>query len=229
MSNKNKASELKNKILKTRELYSYIGEKPQELEWHEIRDRVKGFLLSQSNLWDSFAFGEGVAIGNTEEDRAQFDPAESYKKDPSRIDDIMIHVNHDMHYREAELINEAGDSRESYNTLLFGVASKLAHDHKLSDTLKGFLLEHLIRPPENQKKSAGRPSVPSLDEKFRYQAIKFARLHGLKATRNDASPRASACDVVSEAATALSQDGNTKFKKGYGFESLKKTWNKYSK
>ena len=153
MSNKNKASELKNKILKTRELYSYIGEKPQGLEWHEIRDRVKGFLLNQSNLRDSFAFGEGVAIGNTEKDSAQFDPVESYKKDPSRIDEIMILVNHDMHYREAELINEAEEFRGSYNTLLFGVASKLAHDHKLSDTLKGFLLEHLIRPPENKKRA----------------------------------------------------------------------------
>jgi|FLOH01.1.fsa_nt_gi hypothetical protein len=230
MTNKIKESKLKRKLLKNRELYSTIGKKPQGLEPLEIRKRVEGFLLNQGNLKDSFAFGEGVAVGNTEKNRAQFDPVESYNNQPSRIDNIIMLVDHDMCCREAELINEAENFKGSYNTLLFGIAIKLAHDHKLSDPLREFLIEHLISPPDNQKKSIGRPKVTTLDERFRYQAIEFARLHGLKPTRNDGtSAQNSACDVVSAAATALCQFQIPGFNQGYGFESLKKIWNKYSK
>ena len=229
MSNETNASDLIQKIQKNKELYSILGEKPQGLKHSEIIKRVKGFLIKQEKLRDSFAFGEGLDVSNMGKNVAQFDPIESYKKNPSAIDNIMMLVNHDMDYREEELINEAENFKASYNTLLFGIAIKLANDQKLSDTLKEFLVNQLISPPDDQKKSSGRPKKTTLDEEFRYHAIEFARLHGLKATRNDESTSFSACDAVSDAATALSQSRVPGFNQGFGFEVLKKIWAKHSK
>ena len=229
MSNETNTSDLIQEIQKNRELYSHFGEKPQGLKHSEIIERVKGFLIEQEKLHDSFAFGEGVAVGNTGKNIAQFDPIESYKKNPSAIDNIMMLVNYDMDNREEELIVEAENFKGSYNTLLFGIAIKVAHDENLSPTLKGFLFDHLISPPDDKKKNSGRPKKTSLDEEFCYHAIEFARLHGLKATRNDESTSFSACDAVSEAATALSQSRVPGFNQGFGFEVLKKIWAKHSK
>ena len=229
MSNETNTSDLIQEIQKNRELYSHFGEKPQGLKHSEIIERVKGFLIEQEKLRDSFAFGEGVAVGNTGKNIAQFDPIESYKKNPSAIDNIMMLVNHDMDYREEELIVEAKNFKGSYNTLLFGIAIKVAHDQNLSPTLKGFLFDHLISPPDDKKKKSGRPKKTTLDEEFCFHAIEFARLHGLKVTRNDESTSFSACDAVSEAATALSQSRVPGFNQGFGFEVLKKIWAKHSK
>ena len=99
----------------------------------------------------------------------------------------------------------------------------------MSPTLKEFLFDHLISPPDGQKKSSGRPKKTILDEEFCFHAIEFARLHGLKATRNDESTSFSACDAVSEAATLLSQSRVPGFNQGFGFEVLKKIWAKHSK
>ena len=220
MSNETNTSDLIQEIQKNREFYSLFGQKPQGLKQSEIIERVKGFLIEQEKLRDSFAFGEGVAVGNTGKNIAQFDPIESYKKNPSAIDNIMMLVNYDMDNREEELIVEAENFKGSYNTLLFGIAIKVAHDENLSPTLKGFLFDHLISPPDDKKKNSGRPKKTSLDEEFCYHAIEFARLHGLKATRNDESTSFSACDAVSEAATALSQSRVPGFNEGFGFEVL---------
>ena len=229
MSNETNASDLIQEIQKNRELYSSFGEKPQGLKHSEIIERVKGFLIEQEKLRNSIAFGEGVAVGNTGKNIAQFDPIESYKKNPSAIDNIMMLVNYDMDNREEELIVEAENFKGSYNTLLFGIAIKVAHDENLSPTLKGFLFDHLISPPDGQKKSSGRPKKTILDDEFCFHAIEFARLHGLKATRNDESTSFSACDAVSEAATLLSQSRVPGFNQGFGFEVLKKIWAKHSK
>ena len=229
MSNETNASDLIQKMQKTRELYSLLGEKSQGLKHSEIIERVKGFLIEQEKLRDSFAFGEGVDVSNMGKNVAQFDPIESYKKNPSAINNTIMLVNDDMDNREEELINEAENFKGSYNTLLFGIAIKVAHDENLSPTLKGFLFDHLISPPDDQKKNLGRPKKTILDDEFRYHAIEFARLHGLKATRNDESTSFSACDAVSEAATALSQSRVPGFNQGFGFEVLKKIWAKHSK
>ena len=229
MSNETNTSDLIQEIQQNRELYSSFGEKPQGLQRSEIIERVKGFLIEQEKLRDSFAFGEGVAVGNMGKNIAQFDPIEFYKKNPSAIDNILMLVNYDMDNREEELIVEAENFKGSYNTLLFGIAIKVAHDENLSPTLKGFLFDHLISPPDDKKKNSGRPKKTSLDEEFCYHAIEFARLHGLKATRNDESTSFSACDAVSEAATALSQSRVPGFNQGFGFEVLKKIWAKHSK
>lgn len=157
MSNESNASDLIQKLQKNRELYSPFGEKLQGLKQSEIIERVKGFLIEQEKLRDLFAFGEGVAVGNMGKNIAQFDPIESYKKNPSAIDNIMMLVNHDMDHREEELIVEAENFKGSYNTLLFGIAIKVAHDQNLSPTLKEFLCDHLISPPDDKKKSSGRP------------------------------------------------------------------------
>ena len=229
-----KPSDLKLRLLKTQELHSIVGEKPQGLNSDDLRKRVEGFLLQQNKLWDSFAFGEGVAIGNNGIADAQFDPLESFKNVPSKLDQIIELVNHDMRFREAELLEEEATVLASRNTLLFGIALKIANDENLTDDLKRFLVEHLITPQENKKKNVGRPKVTNLSERFRYNAIKFTTLHGIKPTRNDATVDDaglgnSACDVVSEAATALCQAGHSEFNQGYSFDSLKKIWNKYSK
>jgi len=229
MSNETNTSDLIQEIQKNRELYSPFGEKPQGLQRSEIIERVKGFLIEQEKLRNSIAFGEGVAVGNTGKNIAQFDPIESYKKNPSTIDNIIVLVNHDMDNREEELIVEAENFKGSYNTLLFGIAIKVAHDENLSPTLKGFLFDHLISPPDGQKKKSGRPKKTTLDEEFCFHAIEFARLHGLKVTRNDESTSFSACDAVSEAATLLSQSRVPGFNQGFGFEVLKKIWAKHSK
>ena len=107
MSNETNASDLIQEIQKNRELYSSFGEKPQGLKHSEIIERVKGFLIEQEKLRNSIAFGEGVAVGNTGKNIAQFDPIESYKKNPSAIDNILVLVNYDMDNREEELIVEA--------------------------------------------------------------------------------------------------------------------------
>ena len=206
-----------------------MAKKPQGLQRSEIIERVKGFLIEQEKLRNSIAFGEGVAVGNTGKNIAQFDPIESYKKNPSAIDNIMMLVNYDMDNREEELIVEAENFKGSYNTLLFGIAIKVAHDENLSPTLKGFLFDHLISPPDDKKKKSGRPKKTTLDEEFCFHAIEFARLHGLKVTRNDESTSFSACDAVSEAATLLSQSRVPGFNQGFGFEVLKKIWAKHSK
>ena len=229
MSNETNTSDLIQEIQKNRELYASFGEKPQGLKHSEIIERVKVFLIEQEKLHDSFAFGEGVAVGNMGKNIAQFDPIESYKKNPSAIDNIMVLVNHDMDNREEELIVEAKNFKGSYNTLLFGIAIKVAHDENLSPTLKGFLFDHLISPPDDKKKKSGRPKKTTLDEEFCFHAIEFARLHGLKVTRNDESTSFSACDAVSEAATLLSQSRVPGFNQGFGFEVLKKIWAKHSK
>ena len=51
----------------------------------------------------------------------------------------------------------------------------------------------------------------------------------LKPTRNDVGDPQSACDVVSAAALALSQSGYKYYATGYGYDNLKKMWNKYAK
>ena len=84
-------------------------------------------------------------------------------------------------------------------------------------------------PIDDKKKKSGRPKKTTLDEEFCFHAIEFARLHGLKATRNDESTSFSACDAVSDAATALSQSRVPGFNQGFGFEVLKKIWAKHSK
>ena len=122
MSNETSASDLIQEIQKNRELYSHFGKKPQGLQRSEIIERVKGFLIEQEKLRDSFAFGGGVAVGNTGKNIAQFDPIESYKKNPSAIDNIIMLVNHDMDNREEELIVEAENFKGSYNTLMFGLS-----------------------------------------------------------------------------------------------------------
>jgi hypothetical protein len=133
-------SNLKLKLQKNRELYSTVGEKPQGLESLVIRKRVEGFLLEQSKLWNIFAFGEGVAIGNNGTADAQFDPSKSFKNDPSKRDQIIELVRHDLRFREAELLEEASTVIASRNTLLFDVALKISNDEKLTDDLKEFLV-----------------------------------------------------------------------------------------
>jgi hypothetical protein len=229
MTNHKKSSSLKQRMLEIRDRYSILGDKPQDLSFPEIQARVQDFLINQEDLKNSYAFGEGIAVGNASEKDAQFDPVKEFEADPNKLDELIMYVEFDMEIREHELLKEAGSFESSYNTLLFGAAMKLARKEDISDDLREFLVNHLISPLKKWKKREGRPKITKLDEKFRYFAIEFARKHGLSSARNHLSPRRSACDVVSAAALALRKSGRAEFTKGYGYENLKKIWNDYSK
>ena len=206
-----------------------MGDKPQGLSLEEIQLRVQEFMIGNEKLKMGFSFADGIGIGNTSETDAQFDPVKEYKDDPDRLDDITMYVEHDMEYRQNELLKEAVSFECSYNTLLFGAALKLANKEDMSDELREFVFNHLISPPEKPKKRGGRPKITTGDEQLRYYAIEFACKHGLTATRNDVSDPHSACDVVAAAALALYRFGMKEYATGYGYDNLKKIWNKNSR
>jgi len=229
MTDQKTSNSLKQRLLENQERHSLLGDKPQGLSLEEIQLRVQKFMIRIEKLKMPFSFGEGIGVGNTSETDAQFDPVKEYKDDPDRLDDITMYVEHDMEYRQNELLKEAGSFECSYNTLLFGAALKLENKEDMSDELRKFVYRHLVSPPEKPKKRGGRPKITTLDEKLRCQAIEFACKHGLTATRNDVSDPHSACDVVAAAALALCQSGKKQYKKGYGYDNLKKIWNEYSR
>ena len=185
MTDQKKSSSLKQRLEEAQERYSIAGDKPQDLSFSVIQERVQDFLINQENLKIPFAFGEGIAIGNISETDAQFDPVKEYQADPNKLDVLKMYVEHDMESREDELLKEAVSFECSYNTLLFGAALKMARKEDMSDGLREFVITHLISPPKKPKKRGGRPKITTLDERFRYYAIEFARMHGLKGTSNN--------------------------------------------
>jgi len=64
MTDQKKSSSLKQRLEEAQERYSIAGDKPQDLSFSVIQERVQDFLINQENLKIPFAFGEGIAIGN---------------------------------------------------------------------------------------------------------------------------------------------------------------------
>ena len=201
------------------------GSKPQGLPLSEIKERVIAFMLSNEEMSGVIAFGDDVDKDDMPEGVKHYDPAEELRKDDSKLDEILMLVEHDMNLREAALLEEAQEHQSSYNVLLFGVAVKLARDEHLSDALREFVVQHLVNPPNFSTQSKKKPKRnPHVDER-KYFAVEFATQHGLKPTRNNASQHHhSACDVVAEAALALWKMGYSNFATGYGFDNLKKIY-----
>lgn len=206
------------------------GPKSQGLPRSEIKERLIAFMLSNERLNGIIAFGEGVEKDNAPEGVKHFDPAEELRKDDSRLDEILMFVEHDMNLREAALLVEAQQHQASYNVLLFGAAAKIARDEQLSDALRELVVKHLVNPPNFPSQRKGKPKRnPQVDER-KYFAVKFAMQHGLKPVRNDESQhRSSACDLVAEAALELRKMGYSAFATGYGYDNLKKIYQNESK
>lgn len=205
------------------------GSKPQGLSLSEIKERVMAFMLANESMSGVIAFGDSVDKDDAPEGVKHYDPVEELKKAPSKLDEILMLVEHDMNLREAALLEEAQEHQSSYNILLFGVAAKLARDEQLSDALRGFVVQHLVSPPNFPPQSKGKPKRnPHVDER-KYFAVRFAVQHGLKPTRNDESQHHSACDLVAEAALGLRKMGYSAFAVGYGYDNLKKIYQIESK
>lgn len=201
---------------------SLIGPKPQNLRYSELKERLKAFMLQNERMSMIMAFGEGGDKDETLEGVKHFDPCEEFKKDESRLEEIMMLVEHDMDLREKELLEEAQLHTSSYNVLMFGAAVKIARGDQLSDALKELIVKHLTNPPDRPVLSKGRPKRDPLTDERKGRAIRFAMLHGLKRTRNEESLAGSACDLVAEAALELRKMGYSNFETGYGYETLRR-------
>lgn len=219
-----KSSTLKERLLENTERFSIVGEKPQGLPRSDIKARVAAFMVQNEKSSMAYAFGASGEKHDSADGTRYFDPIAEFDKAPDRLAEIAIFVNHDMLHREHELIAESSEYRCSYNVLLFGVAAKIANREELSDELVDFLVNHLISPQSPQKASPGRPKGDPQSDIRKFQAVKFASLHGLSPSRNDASETTSACDLVSEAAQQLAQEGKQQFARGYGYDNLKKIY-----
>lgn len=222
MSKKVNESPLMAKMRKDPSDLSLIGPKPQDLPYDELKERLKAFMLKNERMSMIMAFGEGADKDEVSEGVKHFDPCEEFKKDESRLEEIMMLVEHDMDHREKELLEEAQRHASSYNVLMFGAAIKIARGDQLSDDLKELIVTHLTNPPDRSALSKGRPKRDPLVDERKGHAIKFAMLHGLKRTRNEGSLGGSACDLVAEAALELRKMGYPNFETGYGYETLRK-------
>ena len=198
--------------------------KPQGLPRSEIKKRLLAFMLSNERLSGTMAFGEGADKDEAPEGVQHYDPIEEFRRDGSKLDEILMLVEHDMNFREVALLEEAQQHQSSYRVLLFGAAAKLARGETLSDALREMVVEHLVSPASFPTQRKGKPKRnPQVDEQ-KYFAVKFAMQHGLKPTRNDESQHRSACDLVAEAALELWKIGYSTFATGYGYDNLKKIY-----
>jgi hypothetical protein len=211
------------------ERFGVLGPKLQNLPYLEIVARIADFMVSQDKLRIAYAFGNQVGEDLEDDDDAHFDPIALYAAYPDSLDAITMFVDAEMLKSEHDLLQRKDTSLYAYNTLVFGVALRLARSETVSSELRKFLVEHLIKPnPPNKSKGRGRPKDTNDDLTFKRQAIEFAVSYGLKPTRNDAtSEKTSACDAVADAGRKLYQEtGDPKSISGYTFEALKKVWQK---
>jgi len=187
------------------ERYTMSHPKPQNLPFDEIVTRVADFMKSAEEQRIAFSFGNEVGEHLEDKNDARFDPIALYDACPDQLDKITMFVDHDMELNEQELLSRKDKSLYAYNTLVFGAAIRLEREETLSKGLRAFLVDHLIAPnPPGKKRKPGKPKNTNDKKRFRYFAIKFAVLHGLKPTRNDETEnRESACDAVKKAADML--------------------------
>lgn len=219
---------LRDKLLENDRKFSLSDGKPQNLSRQELVDALTDFLLEAEQSRIEFRFGDSVDKAASPAGTRFFDPIVELGNNPGALERITNYVEADMAINEAELINEAKTYQSSYNSLLFGAAIKIARNDTISEELREFLVEHLIDPKAPANRKQGRPKQDPYTDRIKYRAVVFATLHGLSATRNEASAPNSACDIVADAALKLKQSGYKEFNIGYSYESLKKTYYKES-
>ena len=207
--------------------YSYVGPKPPGLPFNEIVDRLVEFMLEQHRNRINIAFGNEVGVELEDSTDWRFDPIASFDKYPEELPNIQFLVEYELLNNEQELLERKEESIFAYNTLVFGVAIKLARGEELSGDLRSFVVDHLLAPnPPRPKRGPGR-SPKSFDENWeKVSAIKFAVAHGLTPTRNDATiDKVSACDAVESAAKQIMKQHTIgDFGTGYGYETLRRLW-----
>lgn len=223
------SDKLRSKLTEHQQRFGIAGPKPQGLPYREIVDRVAGFLLSQDGYRVAHSFGAGVLANDVDEGDRAFDPIWLYQSYPDQADTIAMYVEAELQDATKALLQESSSNLAAYNTLLFGIALRLARAEPLSEEFVEFLVNHLLQPQlPSSTKVRGRPKKFNDDDLLKKHAIKFATQHGLKITRNNqVSAKITAFDAVSDAALKLYQERkDARFATGYSYENLKKIWYK---
>ena len=200
------------------------------LPYASIVNRVKVFIqnLEGSNL--------AYAYGNTDFDDPHltsetiYDPIAFLEADPDQFEQLQHMVSHDLEHYLDTLLTRKKNCAHSYNILVFGCAIYVYYSKPLPEKLQSFLVEHLLDPHADLKKSQiGRRKRPETETRLIGAAVSFAKNHGLTATRNDASvKKVSACDAVGEAVSELMREKRTKFSCS-NYDAIQKIWQKYKK
>ncbi len=159
-----------------------------------------------------------------------YDPIAFLEADPDQFELLQHMVSHDLEHYLDTLLTRKKNCAHSYNILVFGCAICVYYSKPLPEKLQSFLVEHLLDPPSDLKKSQiGRRKRPETETRLIGAAVSFAKEHGLKATRNDATlDKMSACDAVGEAVAALMRERRTLLSCS-NYDAVQKVWQKYKK
>lgn len=200
------------------------------LPYASIVKRVEVFIqsLEGSNL--------AYVYGYTDFDDPQlskenvYDPIAFLEADPDQFELLQHMVSHDLEHYLDTLLTRKKSCAHSYNILVFGCAIYVYYSKPLPEKLQSFLVEHLLDPHADLKKSQiGRRKRPETETRLIGAAVSFAKSHGLNATRNDASSKkVSACDAVGEAVSKLISEKRTKLSCS-NYDTIQKIWQKYGK
>lgn len=211
------------------ERFTSAGAKQQGLPFSEIVNRLAEFMFQQHRGRIATAFGNEVGAELEDATDWRFDPIALYAKYPDELSQIQLMVEHELLDNEEELLGRKDESIFAYNTLVFGIAIKLARGEELSEGLRSFAVDHMIAPnPPKRKQGRGRPKKSSAENWEKVLAIQFAVAHGLTRTRNDATAeKVTACDAVENAAKLMkTRYGLDGYETGYGYDNLRDLWYK---
>ena len=115
-----------------------------------------------------------------------------------------------------ELVRKAESDPDYFDSLRFGAAVLLFLDQDLPSVIRLWVSEYLQGKKERPSDASGRGS--SIGWHIRIaMAVKLLVHSGMKATRNDASKKTSACDAVAQALSELGASPNS-------FARVKKIW-----
>lgn len=202
----------------------------ENLSYASIVDRVKMFIQNLEASKLNYAYGITDFDDPHLESDDVYDPIVFLKQEPEKIELIQHMVAHDIEHHLNNLLLRKEECIHSYNILVFGCAIYVANAQQLPEKLQSFLVDHLLNPSVDLKeRSRGRGKRPGSEISLIGSAVSFAKQHGLKATRNDASrDKSSACDAVAEAVAELMQEKRTNLScSSYG--AVQKVWQKYKK
>jgi hypothetical protein len=116
----------------------------------------------------------------------------------------------------ARLLNWAAGDAEGFDALRFAVADALEQGEQLPAEIREWLLKYLRGETLRPKGVAGRKGEDWLHQLI-YMAVLCRIDDGMTATRNDESPKTSACDAVAEAMSEIGREPAT-------FHGVKRVW-----
>lgn len=202
----------------------------ENLSYASIVNRVKTFIQNLEASKLNYAYGITAFDDPDLESDDVYDPIVFLEEEPEKIELIQLMVAHDIEHHLNNLLLRKEECPNSYNILVFGCAIYVANAQQLPEKLQAFLVDHLLNPSVDPKRrSRGRRKRPGSEISLIGSAVSFAKQHGLKATRNDASrDRSSACDAVAEAVAKLMQEKRTNVSCS-NYDAVQKVWQKYKK